>query len=662
MQRAAPGGTYRARLYRAALAWLRARGAGESGHPFRRRLEGADDDYARWRRNHEPGTDPAASPGGAASAHESKRCGIALVTVVGAAGGAAGGPGGDVGDRRPAIGPARELALTLASIAGQSSPPGRHALVVVGPVGADVESLLARAAGAGAAVLRLAGDTSPGAARDAGLAAAGGEFVALLEPGDALQPYALRAIAALIRASGADVVYTDHDVRARNGGRARPFFKPEWSPELLLSRSYLARPLVVRRALLAAIGGYAAPPGVDPDYDLALRATEGATRVAHLPLPAVTLPPRVARSTGAAAPPARFTAAPPLPARTAAPPPPAEAEAERRALEQAIARRGWSARAEHAPGLPFAYRVRFAIRDDPLVSILIPTGRRGRLLERCLASIAARTRDRRYEILILDNAPEGSAGRARAATAGTGGGTPTTRVLRFPETFNFAALNNRGAREARGTLLLFLNDDIEVETDDWLDAMIEHAQRPEVGAVGARLLFPGGGVQHAGVILGLAGVACHAFPNLPRDDPGYGGFSRVVRNYSAVTGACLMMRKDLFERLGGFDEDLRVAYNDLDLCLRAGEAGFRTVYTPYAVLAHHQGATRGTLHPEADETRMRERWRHLLETGDPCYSPNLSLHGWGFSIDPRRGWLGTAGGEVGAARAASGSAVGAGAR
>jgi GT2 family glycosyltransferase len=484
----------------------------------------------------------------------------------------------------------------------------------------------------------MTGGTSGGAARQSGFAACGGDFVAVLEPGDVLQPYALRAIAAAIGRTAADVVYTDHDTRGAAGGRERPFFKPDWSPELLLSHSYLARPLVVRRDLLAAIGGYATPAGIDPDYDLALRATERADRIVHLPLPAATLP----------GPGIRFRAGSPAAPR---------AEAERRALGEAIERRRWKARAEHAPDLPFAYRVRFEIEDAPLVSILIPTQYRGRLLQRCLESIEARTRYRRYEILILDNAPEASPGRSRAGALRAGGGVARPRVLRQGGTFNFAALNNHGAREAHGALLLFLNDDVEVESPEWLEALIEHAQRPDVGAVGARLLFPGGGVQHAGVVLGLAGIACHAFPNLPRSDPGYGGFSRVVRNYSAVTGACLMMRRDLFERLNGFDENLRVAYNDIDLCLRAGEAGFRTVYTPYAELVHHQGATRGALHPETDEARMRQRWRRVLEAGDPFYSPNLSLHGWGFSIDPGRGFGGLSFGRE-AGRAPSARAVG----
>src|SRR5262249_4264828 len=201
------------------------------------------------------------------------------------------------------------------------------------------------------------------------------------------------------------------------------------------------------------------------------------------------------------------------------------------------------------------------------------------------------------------------------------------RILPFDEPFNFARMNNVAAEAAAGEHLLFLNDDTEVIRSDWLEAMLEHSQRPEVGAVGARLLFPNRTLQHAGVVIGIQGKAGHAFWGLPADSPGYYDQARVIRNYSAVTGACLMMRRAVFEELKGFDEQFAISYNDIDLCLRARERGYLVVYTPYAVLYHHQSASRGAYDAEKDrayEELLRRRWKSLFEEGDPYYNRNLT--------------------------------------
>jgi len=274
---------------------------------------------------------------------------------------------------------------------------------------------------------------------------------------------------------------------------------------------------------------------------------------------------------------------------------------------------------------PLRYRVRYKIAGQPLISIIIPTRDRVELLKRCLESIEAKTTYRHFEIIVLDNQSEAPDTLTYLA------GLPHMVVpIRGP--FNYSYLNNVGAAHARGEFLLFLNNDIEVITEEWLEALLEHAQRKEVGAVGAKLLYPNGTIQHAGVGLGHGGVAGHAFWYLPADDPGYFDLAQVVRNCSAVTGACMMMRTSVFAAVGGFDENIRVVFNDVDLCLRVREKGYLVVYTPYAVLYHLESATRNSLHPATDEEYVRKRWGRVIAAGDPYYNPHLSLERFDFSL------------------------------
>jgi O-antigen biosynthesis protein len=205
------------------------------------------------------------------------------------------------------------------------------------------------------------------------------------------------------------------------------------------------------------------------------------------------------------------------------------------------------------------------------------------------------------------------------------------RALRDPRPFNWSSINNEGVRSARGDVLLFLNNDTEVLEPTWLEALLEHAQLPEVGAVGARLLYPDGTLQHAGVVVGLGGTAGHAFKRMPPDHPGHFGMSQVVRDCSAVTGACLMVRREVFERVGGFDERYQVAYSDVDFCLSVREKGYRNVFTPHATLYHHECATRGDLDPPPDRWRFQARWAGYL-ADDPYYNPNLTRTREDFSL------------------------------
>jgi GT2 family glycosyltransferase len=250
---------------------------------------------------------------------------------------------------------------------------------------------------------------------------------------------------------------------------------------------------------------------------------------------------------------------------------------------------------------------------DPRVAIIIPTKDQLPLLRRCIETLREKTSYRNYEITVVDN-------DSQDPRVGEYLSTASVRVLHWTARFNFSALNNFAAERVEGDLLLFLNNDTEIVSGDWLTAMVEHGQRPEVGVVGARLFYPEGGAQHEGVLVGSNGLACHI------DHRGYFGLGDVVRNLYAVTAACMMTRVEVFDQLGGFEERLAVAFNDTDFCMRAHDKGYRVIYTPYAVLLHHEGASRGRVHPIQDEVTFRERWSRDRPCVDPYYNPNLDVH------------------------------------
>jgi GT2 family glycosyltransferase len=292
--------------------------------------------------------------------------------------------------------------------------------------------------------------------------------------------------------------------------------------------------------------------------------------------------------------------------------------------------------------------VRYLLPDPaPRVSIIIPTRDRVDLLERCVTGILNRTEYPDIEILIVDNQSKESTTLDYLKKITT---DQRVRILSYDRPFNYSAINNLAASEAAGSLLCFLNNDIEVIGADWLTEMASQAVRPGVGAVGAMLYYPNGQIQHAGIIAGLGGVAGHAHHRLPRGDPGYFGRAALVQNMSAVTAACLVMPKRLFDRLGGLNEtELAVAFNDVDLCLRIRDAGYRIVWSPHAQLYHHESASRGSdTDPDkierfrAEVGYMMRRWRHVLDR-DPYYNPNLRLDGadFGLAFPPRvtRPWL-----------------------
>jgi GT2 family glycosyltransferase len=477
----------------------------------------------------------------------------------------------------------------------------------------EVRRVLAEYANKGSriAVKYLDSNLGISATSNEALSMATGEFVGFLDHDDELGRDALYEVVNLLNENpDLDLIYSDEDKKELNGKRVEPFFKPDWSPDLLLSMNYVCHFVIMRKSLIDKVGGFRLGFEGSQDYDLLLRIVELTNRIGHISRPLYSWR-KVAGSAAAS------TSAKPFAHETA-----------KKALMEALSRRGLKGEVLEAAGK--YHRVAYAIEGDPLVSIIIPTRDRVDLLRRCIESIECKTSYQNYEIIIVDNGSE----------------DPTTlyylrstrhRVLKFDEPFNFSRLNNFGAAHAKGEHLLFLNNDTEVADDHWLEAMLEHSQRPEVGMVGALLLYPSRDrshrmIQHAGVNVGVGGVAGHAFKYLPADRDNYFNLHRVVRNCSAVTAACAMIRRSVFGDVGGFDERLKVAFGDVDLCLRAREKGYLVIYTPHAILYHHETATRGNLHPMEDEDYMITRWKDTLFKGDPYYNPNLTLLREDYSI------------------------------
>ncbi len=447
-------------------------------------------------------------------------------------------------------------------------------------------------------------------ASNAALEQASGEFVALLDHDDELPPDALAEVVRYLdRHPDADVLYSDEDKLDLAGARCDPYFKPDWSPDHFLTCMYTCHFMVIRRTLLAEIGGFRKGYEGAQDYDLLLRLMERTTRIHHIPrvLYHWRKLPESTASAGQAKPWAL--------------------DAGRLALEDYVRRNGVEAEVLSG-GLPGVYRIKRRIRGTPLVSIVIPTAGRYRtvrggqvdMLAAAIRSVVEKTEYRYYELIVVADAA-GVLPETLRALEGT-----QHQVLRFERLglFNFSAKVNAGAAAASGDHVLLFNDDLEVTSPEWLEAMLEYSQEPEIGAVGAKLLYPDGRLQHVGMVLGVAGVAAHAFHQHPGVSPGYAGSAVMVRNYSAVTGACLMSRRDVFAEVGGFDERFPIDFNDVDYCLRLRRAGYRVVFTPFAQLYHHESASFGARQQDLGAVaEMRKRWGAAIDR-DPYYNPNLT--------------------------------------
>jgi GT2 family glycosyltransferase len=447
-------------------------------------------------------------------------------------------------------------------------------------------------------------------ASNAALALASGEFVALLDHDDEYTPDALYwMVKALDEHRDADVVYSDEDKLDLAGARCDPYFKPDWSPEHFLACMYTPHLLMARRALIEGVGGFRTGFEGAQDYDLLLRMSERTSRIEHVRriLYHWRKLPQSTASAGDAKPWAT--------------------DAGRKALEDAARRRGLPA--DVLPGAATGlYRVRFKVEGEPLVSLVIPTiGKPRRIggssidtLRMLVRSVRQKTAYPRYEFVIVADNGEVTEEVRRALDGSTFRIVPYTPGA----SFNFSHKMNVGAAHAAGTHLLLLNDDIEVISSDWMTAMLEYSQQRDVGAVGAKLLYPDGRLQHIGIVLGVSGGAAHAFHQHAGASPGYASSAVSVRNYSAVTAACMMTRHDAFDSIGGFDEQFAVDFNDVDYCLRLRRAGYRIVFTPFATLYHHESASFGPRVQNPKELElMRSRWSAVMDH-DPYYHPELT--------------------------------------
>lgn len=445
---------------------------------------------------------------------------------------------------------------------------------------------------------------------NAALAMARGDFVAFLDHDDVLAPFALFEIGAAINARPeADLIYSDEDKLDEGGRRVDPCFKPNWSPDTLRSHNYICHLLTIRRSVVEQLGGIREGFDGAQDYDLVLRASEKARQIVHIPkvLYHWRMHPQ---STAANTQSKQYLV-----------------EAGRRALAEHLERMQTLATVAegHIPGV---YRVIYHLSRQPLVSILIPNRDSIAMLNRCLDSIA-QSSYAHHEILILENHSEQADTLAYYRRLECERGV---RIVPWVKPFNYAAVNNFGAAHARGEVLLFLNNDIEAINPDWLEVMVKQTLRPEVGAVGAKLYYPDDTIQHAGIVVGMGGVAGHAHMNFPRSAAGYMDRLQLPQNCSAVTGACLMTRREVFEKAGGFDEGFVLSFNDVDLCLQIQALGYRILWTPEAELYHFESKTRGYEDTPEKLARFRRehqrfiaKWGNFLKAGDPFYNPNFRL-------------------------------------
>ena len=447
---------------------------------------------------------------------------------------------------------------------------------------------------------------------------ASGEWIGLLDHDDLLAPNALYEIAKAVNEHpDAEVIYTDEDkVTTDLKEHFQPHLKPDFNLDLLRSNNYICHFFVASRDLIKRVGGFRPEFNGAQDYDLILRCTEQAKQIVHIPK--ILYHWRVHKASTADNPASKMYAF----------------DAGKRAIEEHLVRCRTKGTVQHTKDLGF-YRVKYEVCGEPLVSIIIPNKDQSEALKKCLDSIREKTSYRNYEIIIVENnseEPETFAFYKKIAGE-------KIKIVTWEGEFNYSAINNFGVRHARGDYLLLLNNDVEIINGDWLTEMLSHCQRKEVGIVGAKLYYPDNTIQHAGIIIGIGGVAGSVFVGLPRAFSGYLHKASIQLDLSAVTAACMLVKRSVFEQVGGLEEKLKVAFNDVDFCLRVREKGYLVVYDPYAELYHYESKTRGGEDTKEKIRRfqteieyMRSHWIGLLKKGDPYYNCNLSLTKWDYSL------------------------------
>ena len=441
---------------------------------------------------------------------------------------------------------------------------------------------------------------------------ASGDYLALFDHDDLLHPAALYEIMKVICEKDADFIYTDEvTFRKSTKDTFNPHFKPDYAPDTLRANNYICHFSVFKRELLEAAGNFRSEYDGSQDYDIILRLTEKAKTIVHIPIILYywrSHPGSVADNIGAK---------------------PYAIDAAMRAISAHLQRVNLKGEVliAHEAGV---YRLKYELEGTPLVSIIIPNFEHKDDLQKCLESIYAKTSYPNFEIIVVEN--NSKTEEIFDYYKQIQKQWQNLKVVCWDGKFNYSAINNFGAGFASGEHLLLLNNDTEIITPEWIEEMLMYSQRQDVGAVGAKLYYPDDTIQHAGVGIGILGVAGHYFRGVSRKDVGYMCRLLYAQNMSAVTGACMMIRRSVWNEIGGLDESFEVAFNDVDVCMRIRKAGYLVVWTPHAQLYHYESKSRG--HDYSDEKRerfigegkrFRERWGAELETGDPYYNPNFSL-------------------------------------
>ena len=449
---------------------------------------------------------------------------------------------------------------------------------------------------------------------NAALEMAKGDYIALFDHDDLLTENALFEIAYRIEETGCDVVYTDEDKYVENNRRrgrcVQPHFKPDFNIDLLRSCNYITHFFVADAKVVERAGDFHKEYDGSQDYDFILRCTEKAQKIEHIPK--ILYHWRIHDESTAADPTNKMYCY----------------EAGQHAIESHLERCGVKARVKMHDILGL-YRVKYEVSDNPLISIVIPNKDEKDTLEKCIDSILEKSTYNNFEIVIIENNSET---REIFEYYKELEKNDKIKIVKYDGIFNYSRINNFGVSHCKGEYIIFLNNDIEIMSEDWIEGLLSNCQREEVGAVGAKLLYPDNTIQHAGVVVCLGGIAGHTFVGQSDEDPGYFGRAIIKQDYSAVTAACLMISRKLFDEISGFEEELQVAFNDVDFCLKVRNAGYLIVFEPDVKLYHYESKTRGNDTTPEKKSRfdyevsfMLNKWNSIIKNGDPYYNPNLTL-------------------------------------
>lgn len=449
-----------------------------------------------------------------------------------------------------------------------------------------------------------------------------GDYIALFDHDDLLHPSALFEMAKAIEEKNADFVYTDEvtfvgktsDITIYN-------YKPDYSPDTLRSYNYICHFTAFSKELLDKVGGFNREYDGSQDYDLILRLTEKAQNIIHIPKPLYFW-----RSHKASV--ASDVSAKPY-----------VVDSAKRALSAHLERLGLVGTVGDAV-VPTTYKIQYDIIGEPLISIIIPNKDHTDDLEKCLNSVYTKSTYKNFEVIVVEN--NSTETETFEYYENAKNKYNNFRVITWESGFNYSAINNFAVKQAKGEYVLLLNNDIEVITPDWIEQMLMFAQRYDVGAVGSKLYYDDDTIQHAGVIVGLGGVAGHSHKYFNRENPGYMARAVIAQNLSACTAACLLVKKSVYDQVGGLDEEYAVAFNDVDFCMSIRKAGYLIVFTPFSEFYHYESKSRGDENtPEkrarfnSEVFRFQDKWGAELKKGDPYYNPNLTLDDENFALKNR---------------------------